>query len=974
MKISLRTALVVMLLTATVPVAVLMCYQLLDRMRVEQARMHAELDREALVLAQAVDNELVASIEALRILGLSESLRVGDVREFERSVSGRGPLRTGWQGSFLTDTRGLVIFDTTGAGRRGAYAPVPGFRQMLWERSPMVSGLVPHKPSGRAATVIAIPVVIDGELRFGLGVWVPWAAWQLLLKRSAPEDGVSALFDRDRRVIARSMEPERHVGRVLPEASVDATSDASDEEIYDSTQPVPVSGWGVRRGVPTAPVVAAQIRSLAAAWATAAACLLLGVTMALVLARRVTRPLGQLAHDGGASGLGTVHVREIAALRDALQSARERDEAARDGLRRKADEFETLFNSTPIGLSFAQDRECQNVLRNAAMGHLFGPSGSDAGTEPTVFHRGAPLPPEQMPLCVAARTGQAVAMMELEFRWPGRPVVHAIANAVPLRDASGRPRGAIAAMVDISERKEVEAQLIKADSQLVQSQRLLDLAQEAGHVGFFTYEFDTDALAWTPGQAKLFGLDTPGFQSTLAEWIGRIHPDDRDTMQVALLRSLAVRLEATNMEYRVSLPGDTMRWLSTRLSLGYHPNGQPHRMVGVTLDITDRRRAEQAGAELMEREQAARLQAEAANRAKDEFLAMLGHELRNPLSAISAAVEVLNRTEIEGEPALSAREIIGRQTLHLSHMMGDLLDVTRVISGKVKLARQPLDLALLVRRTLDTLALTGESSQHVMSADLHEAWVEVDPTRMDQVVTNLVGNALKYTPPGSRISVTLRSEANQALLQVADNGEGIPAELLPRVFDLFVQGERSIDRRGGGLGIGLTLVKRLVDLHGGTVVATSGASGSRFDVRLPLVEAVPLAPARGRAAGGAGLRVLVIEDNADALRSMSDMLTLDGHEVLGETNGRAGLDRLVKEWPDVAIVDIGLPELDGFQVALLARSRGYSGRMIAVSGYGQKQDTRRALKAGFDAHIVKPIDAAQLSRLMHESGALAAVT
>ncbi len=816
MKVSLRTALVAMLLTATVPLAVLMCYQLLEKMRGEQERMRADLDREALVLAQAVDNELLASIESMRILGLSESLRVGDTREFERSVAGRGPLRTGWKGSFLTDTRGLVIFDTTGAGKRGQPAPVPGFRQMLWDQTPMVTGLIEHGPTGQPMTVIAVPVVIDGNLRFGLGVWVPWAAWQLLLKRATPTEGYTALFDREYRVIAHSTEPKEHVGRAL------SHSLAPGVEGYGATMPVSIAGWGVRRGVAAAPVAMAQLRSIGLAWATAAGCLLLGVTMALLLAHRVTRPLGLMARDGGASATGSIHVREIAALRDALVAARERDRVASDVLRRKADEFETLFSSSPIGLAFAQDRECQSVLRNAAMDRLFGRMGGEL--EPEVLHAGQPLAPDQMPLCVAARTGQAVALMELEFRVPGRPPVHAIANAVPLRDAHGRPRGAIAAMVDITSRKEMEAQLVETHEQL-----------------------------------------------------------------------------------------------------------------------------------------------KAAAQAKDEFLAMLGHELRNPLNAISAAYEVLNSRQLVDPLARSAREIIGRQTLHLAHMISDLLDVTRVISGKVRLAMEPLDLVALVRRTLDTFSITGDDARHVIESDLSEAWVMADATRLEQVVTNLVGNALKYTPPGRRIRVTLRAEGDDAVLQVIDEGDGIPPELLPRVFDLFVQGERTLDRRAGGLGIGLTLVKRLVDLHAGTVGATSSPQGSCFEVRLPRVEPVRQAPASALPDDRPGLRVLLIEDNPDALQSMSDMLAIGGHEVLSERDGRQGLQTLLEQWPDVAIVDIGLPGMDGFEVALAARKRGYAGRMVAVSGYGRAEDAQRAMKSGFDVHAVKPVDAQQLRQWMRES-------
>jgi signal transduction histidine kinase/CheY-like chemotaxis protein len=963
LRLSLRTVLVLMLLVATVPLAVLMCVQLLGNMRAEQRQINDELAREATVLAQSVDRELVASIEALRILGLSESLRVGDVREFERSVAGRGPLRAGWQGVFLTDTRGLVIFDTTGGARRGAYAPVAGLRDMLRERKPLVTGLLRHPRGDGPVTAIGVPVIIDGELRFGLGVWVPWAAWQQLLERATPSDvRFSALFDRQRVAIAHSVEPARFVG--LPLADPPAQGDTD----YTAGQQVPASGWGVRLAVPAQPIAMSQLRSAAAAWSVAAGCLLLGVTLALLVARRVTGPLSQLARDGEATLEGPLHVREIVALHEALRAARERDQAARDGLQRKADEFETLFHSSPIGLALAQDRECHAVWRNATMQKLFAsPEG-----EGSVWQDGAPLPPERMPLCVAARTGQAVAMTELEFRRPGRPTLHAIANAVPLRDEHGRPRGAIGAMVDITPRKTAEHELLRVLAELGQSQRLLDLAQEAGHVGFFTYDAVSDALAWTPGQVKLFGADVPDFRSTLAEWIDLIEAEDRVALDATLRQAMAQRQESVSVEYRVRLPGGALRWLASRLSIAYGEQGEPLRMVGVTLDIDERRRMEQAGAALVVREQAARLLAEEASRAKDEFLAMLGHELRNPLSAVSSAVEVLRRSPPGSEMARSALDVTERQVLHLAHMVGDLLDVTRVVAGKVALAMEAVDLGEVARRVVETLRMTGASQGHVFAVRTEPAWVQGDLTRLEQVINNLVGNAIKYTPPGRSIQVVVQAEADEAVLQVADEGEGIAEELLPRVFDVFVQGEQPLDRAAGGLGVGLTLVKRLVEMHGGRVVASSSRSGACFEVRLPRVVAPPVQAEAPMPGERPGLRVLVVEDNADALSTLSDMLRLDGHSVHGERDGREGLAALLAQWPDAAIVDIGLPGIDGLQLALSARAKGYPGRLVALSGYGEREDTQRTRKAGFDAHLVKPVDLRLLRATLEEAQRLPA--
>ena len=233
---------------------------------------------------------------------------------------------------------------------------------------------------------------------------------------------------------------------------------------------------------------------------------------------------------------------------------------------------------------------------------------------------------------------------------------------------------------------------------------------------------------------------------------------------------------------------------------------------------------------------------------------MLGHELRNPLSAIASAVEVLNRVEAGSEVAASARQIAARQTRHLAHMMDDLLEVGRVISGKVLLTRRALDLSLLVQRVVSTLEVTGDAQRHVLQIDLQPVWIDADATRIEQVFSNLLTNALKYTPAGGLIKVAVQSDGASAVLQVSDNGPGIPPTLLPRVFDLFVQGERSLDRRTGGLGIGLTLARRLVELHGGTIEADSSPRGSTFKVRLPAIEAPvssdmqsPSGPSSGRA-------------------------------------------------------------------------------------------------------------------------------
>lgn len=359
-------------------------------------------------------------------------------------------------------------------------------------------------------------------------------------------------------------------------------------------------------------------------------------------------------------------------------------------------------------------------------------------------------------------------------------------------------------------------------------------------------------------------------------------------------------------------------------------------------------------------------EAEAASRAKDDFLAMLGHELRNPLSVIGTSVAILDRVDGQAETATHVRQIITRQVRHLTDLVNDLLDVTRVTSGKISLLRRPLDLAEVARTCATTLAEAGATRAHQVVLALEPAWVEADETRLQQVITNLVLNAVKFTPAGGTVTIAVRGEDDAAVLQVRDTGVGIAPDLLPRVFEAFVQGHPAADRSQGGLGLGLTLVRRLAELHGGSVDAASDGPGrgATFTVRLrrvpspvsPAASAPPPAPAADRR------RVLIVEDNADGRELLRSLLELEGHDVDDAADGAAALRQALERPPDVALIDIGLPGLDGYEVARRLRQgpRGEAMLLVALTGYGQPQDRRRAADAGFDAHLVKPVEERRL--------------
>jgi CheY-like chemotaxis protein len=384
-------------------------------------------------------------------------------------------------------------------------------------------------------------------------------------------------------------------------------------------------------------------------------------------------------------------------------------------------------------------------------------------------------------------------------------------------------------------------------------------------------------------------------------------------------------------------------------------------MLGANLDVTERRRTEEALRD--------------ADRRKDEFLAMLAHELRNPLAPIRNALGVLAMRFTD--PDLDkVRGMMERQVEHLVRMVDDLLDVSRIMRGRIELRHEPVELATIIARAVETARPAIDARGHELTVALpsERVWVGGDLVRLAQIFANLLGNAAKYTERAGTISLSAECEKGHVAISVRDTGIGIAPELLPRIFDLFVQGDRSVARSQGGLGIGLTLVRRLVELHGGTIRAASAGPGrgSEFVVRLPVCgEALPLkdSPDNGATQKNSqhrGQRVLVVDDNVDAAESLAMVLRLSGHEVRTAYDGPAALAEARAVTPDVVLLDIGLPGMDGFDVARQIREdQGLSHlRIVAVTGYGQDEDRRRTQEAGFDFHLTKPVDPTQLDRLL----------
>jgi PAS domain S-box-containing protein len=656
-----------------------------------------------------------------------------------------------------------------------------------------------------------------------------------------------------------------------------------------------------------------------------------------------------------------------AALR-ALLRGRGGDREVLRQMDRRAEEFEALFRNSPAGLAISTDPSCGTVQHNAAMDRLLGgPHQADALR---VLHQGRQLRPGQQPLQRACASGQAVHAMELEVHADGRPPVFLLASAVPLTDGSGNPRGAISAAMDITELKTTQARLLLAHEALRASHSMIELVRQTGHLGFFEYRPGDEGMMAGPGLRALLGVEAGRGFGRLVDWLRCVDSADRRTVRRTLVDAMLRRQPHATVEFRAAhAVGPPARWISCRLALRYGADGRLEQMSGLALDISPHKESERLRQREAEREQLLRYEAERASRAKDEFLSMLSHELRNPLGAVIAAAEVI--TTGAGGPGGTQRAaaIIQRQTQHLAQMMHDLLDVSRAVTNKLVLKRSPLDMAELVSSAVSMLEATGVVGGRPLRLSLSQAWVDADATRIEQAVSNLVANACRHSTPGGAIEVSVREESGSAVLQVRDAGPGIPDALLPHIFELFVQGDRSLDRPGGGLGVGLTLARRSVELHGGTLTAASSPEGSVFTLRLALVGPPPAGVlAAGGRIGSPRKKphtVLLIEDNADVREAVEAMLLTQGHRVDTADDGLAGLAKLHDTWPAIAVVDIGLPSIDGFNVARRAREAGYPGRMVAMSGYGHA--AQDALRAGFDTFLVKPVNAAALAAALESS-------
>jgi PAS domain S-box-containing protein len=542
-------------------------------------------------------------------------------------------------------------------------------------------------------------------------------------------------------------------------------------------------------------------------------------------------------------------------------------------------------------------------------------------------------------------------------------------TAQPMRDGSGQVFGVIAVAVDVTgqvrARREVEA-----------ARKLLETVVHQMPAGVIIAEAPSGRTLLANERVRtILGHDAlPTRQVGDFASYTAVHPDGRPFAagEYALTRALGGEA-VLDEEILFIRPDGSRRILSASAAPVYDSDGRIVAAVNAFSDITDRKRTEDQNRQLLIREREARAEAEVANRSKDEFLAMLGHELRNPLAPIVTALQIM---ELRGdETQQRERTIIERQVRHLTRLVDDLLDVSRITRGKIDLKRERIEISEIVAKAIEMASPLIEQRQHNLRVDLprHGLAVEADATRMAQVVANLLNNAAKYTEPHGTLAVGARVEGEAVVLRVRDTGIGLSAEMLPRVFGLFVQERQALDRAQGGLGLGLAIVKTLVELHGGTVEARSEGHGrgSEFVVRLPAAQAAgrPAPPASAAPEAEArpdALRVLVVDDNTDAADLLATSVRLMGHVARVAHDGPAALQIAAQFQPTVALLDIGLPVMDGYELARHLRDLPglESLRLIAVTGYSQEADRRHTAAAGFERHLVKPIQLDQLQGVL----------
>src|SRR5262245_2804722 len=544
-------------------------------------------------------------------------------------------------------------------------------------------------------------------------------------------------------------------------------------------------------------------------------------------------------------------------------------------------------------------------------------------------------------------------------------------TAGPVRKERGKVTHIVATLRDVTERRRIEEALRRSE---VEFRSLFELSA----IGMAQCSPDFKYFRVNRKFCQMLGYSEQ--ELLRLTFLDVNHPDDRELSAAQVSAGFAGELAGAHLEKRYVRKDGEIIWALVNWAIIPDADGRPLHTVASVQDITARKRAEEALRESERRTQEHAAELADLHRRKDEFLAMLSHELRNPLSPILNAAHILRLQKDENPLQQQARGVIERQVNQLSRLVNDLLEVSRVITGTIRLRPERLDVRGVVEQAVESASplIDQRGHQLLISLPAEPVWLDGDAARLEQVVINLLNNAAKYTHDGGMIWVNLQPEGDQVTLRVRDTGVGIAPELLPHIFDLFTQADRSLDRSQGGLGIGLSLTQRLVELHHGEIEAHSAGlgQGSEFIVRLPVLRTSEMETdmtSTGTSKQAAqGWRILVVDDNVDAANMIAMMLRLFGHHAETVYSAKSALEMAVEYRPDFVVLDIGLPGMDGYEVARRLRQipELKDTPLIAATGYGQDADRQRSEEAGFDYHLVKPIDPEKLQTVLELLGRL----
>lgn len=523
----------------------------------------------------------------------------------------------------------------------------------------------------------------------------------------------------------------------------------------------------------------------------------------------------------------------------------------------------------------------------------------------------------------------------------------------------------------VKARKSVEQSLTylsKAQNELKENQNFLSVAIRSARMGMWTHNMVSNQIQFSKELQELTGLTHSGLWQQPSHFYQLIHPEDVSAFRAAVHESINKHGEY-EVEFRLQHASKQWILMEGRGHAIYSDAGQCLNVFGIFIDISERKKAEQALA-------SANAQLAMTDRKKDEFLATLGHELRNPLAPIRNVLELMQRNSQQHPELNWYHDILNRHVSQVTHIVDDLLEVTRISQGRLELKKQIVDISETAQTAIESTRLFIEESQHTFEVALPDQplMLDADPTRLTQIMVNLLTNAAKYTPPGGHITLRVYAVQDQAVICVKDTGIGIPSEKLSTIFNMFSQLTPALERAQGGLGIGLALVHGLVEMHEGVIEVRSPGvdQGSEFEVRLPRTLSHSLGetetePSRPHAET-APKRILIVDDNVDAAESLGFLLEFDGHSIECANCGEEAIKIADSFRPEIVLSDIGLPDINGYEVAKRLRSNEWATDvfMVAITGWGQKKDKLLAQEAGFNHHFTKPVDFSELKAVLRE--------